>query len=451
MRKNNTQKGSLMIEMVAVIGLIALITPILFHQIQRRNEEIINTQIATEMRAIRDAMSAYIQANEQTLAADVGIYDMDAQKYLNVSKDEGDCVGMVDADLNKIAQYFQGDAGILDEYDMLFCYHTVPVNETEGTYRPVLYGVAVQLEGMGTLRRASKIASLIGLEGGVATSDSTLQGMQGVWSLPISKLAPTAVGVISSFDDASNASILKDVRWQHMQSDTAQADTIAGKRLGIKEVLTVDTTENCIDDYANVTVQIKATNDTGSTCAPFFEVNPTTKEVTLTGVIAAESTGGSCDGLDETNCDNTKGCVFSQGQCVARYQIDPKYTSQMNDIKLTSRGGARLSDILPKWSLVGVETVSSGTTTLSTWTCPANHSYAITVIPTKFTSAATSASTFEVSSSIHNSTPQTSVKVSSNIASAVVQKYCVWVDSESVKGAADPTTPTKNRPVTPAQ
>ena len=451
MRKNNTQKGSLMIEMVAVIGLIALITPILFHQINRRNEEIINTQIATEMRAIRDAMTAYIQANEQTLAADVGIYDTSTQQYQNVSKDEGDCVGMVASDLTKLATYFQGNADILNEYDLLFCYHTVPVNEAEGTYRPVMYGVAVQLDGMGTIRRASKIASLIGLEGGVATSNNSLQGMQGVWSLPISDLVPTAVGVISSFDDASNASILKDVRWQHMQSDTAQADTMASQRMGVKEILTVDNTTNCIANYGNGTVQIKATNDTGSTCAPFFEVNPETKEVTLAGVIAAESSGVNCAGLDEDTCDATNGCVFSQGICVGRYQLDPKYTSVMNDIKLTSRGGARLSDILPKWTLVGVETVSSGTTTLQTWTCPTNHSYAITVIPTKFTSAATSASTFEVSSTNHYENPQTSVSLSNNIASATVQKYCVWVDSESVKGASDPTTPDKNRPATTAE
>lgn len=484
MRKNNIQKGSLMIEMVAVIGLIALITPILFHQINRRNEEIINTQIATEMRAIRDAMTAYIQANEQTLAADVGIYDTSTQQYQNVSKDEGDCVGMVASDLTKLATYFQGNADILNEYDLLFCYHTVPVNEAEGTYRPVMYGVAVQLDGMGTIRRASKIASLIGLEGGVATSNNSLQGMQGVWSLPISDLVPTAVGVISSFDDASNASILKDVRWQHMQSDTAQADTMASQRMGVKEILTVDNTTNCIANYGNGTVQIKATNDTGSTCAPFFEVNPETKEVTLAGVITAESSEVNCAGLDEDTCDATNGCVFSQGICVGRYQIDPKYTSVMNDIKLTSRGGARLSDILPKWTLVGVETVetaqrdasnayvidtnniqSSTTIDLQDWNCPTGYSKGALIIPTVFTLTAgrksnvsgTTATLAENYQFVVSAAPLVdgsstiSVTIGNAIQAATVQKYCVWVDSESVKGASDPTTPDKNRPATTAE
>ena len=37
-----SQKGSLLIEVLAVIALIALITPVLFRQVKRRNEEILD-------------------------------------------------------------------------------------------------------------------------------------------------------------------------------------------------------------------------------------------------------------------------------------------------------------------------------------------------------------------------------------------------------------------------
>ena len=356
----NTQIGSLMIEMVAVIGLIALITPILFQQIHRRNEEIINTQIATEMRAIKDAMSAFIQANEKTLAAkleykpDKPIYD--GKQYIDTEGYEG-CEDLEEISIgSNISTYFQGNTNILTEYDLMLCYYTVPVNETEKTYRPVIYGVAVQLEGMGSLRRASKIASLIGLEGGVVY-EGELKGMQGVWELPISGLDPTAVGVISSFDDASNASLLKDVRWQHMQSDTVQAPIIAAERLGIKDVLTVDNTENCIQNYGTAAVSITATDDT-TPCTPFFEVNPETKEVRINGTIRTGTavSDATCSSTTKTDCEKEANCAWVQasdgtGKCLAEYLLNPAGTSVMEDIKLSSKGGAKLSDLLPKYSL----------------------------------------------------------------------------------------------------
>ena len=221
--KNKTQKGSLLVEMIAVIGLISLITPILFHQIQRRNEEILDIQIATEMRAIKDALASYIQANEQELASEEDIAIYDGTKY--IKKDPG-CVSMdIDSTDTKFIPYFQGDTSVLDSYDFALCYHTVLQSGSEtdpaiygpATYRPVMYGVAIQNEPMPNLRRAAKVASLIGLEGGVVV-DGVLTGMQGAWTEAGLSSVADAVGVVSSFDDISTSSLLKDVRWQHLQS-----------------------------------------------------------------------------------------------------------------------------------------------------------------------------------------------------------------------------------------
>lgn len=55
------------------------------------------------------------------------------------------------------------------------------------------------------------------------------------------------------------------------------------------------------------------------------------------------------------------------------FQIDPAYTSVMNDIKLTSRGGARLSEALPNYILKGIyvldNTYASGPWPCDTSTC----------------------------------------------------------------------------------
>ncbi|MBQ8250463.1 MAG: hypothetical protein IJY92_00955 [Alphaproteobacteria bacterium] len=68
------------------------------------------------------------------------------------------------------------------------------------------------------------------------------------------------------------------------------------------------------------------------------------------------------------------------------YSLDPRYTSVMNDIRLESRGGARLSDLLPTYSLKEIKTISSpgtaGTTeTIYVPACPKLHYPAIMVTP----------------------------------------------------------------------
>lgn len=59
-----------------------------------------------------------------------------------------------------------------------------------------------------------------------------------------------------------------------------------------------------------------------------------------------------------------------------QYMVNPAYTSVMHDIKLTTRGGARLSDILPDYVLKGVYNVSNdyveGGTKRISWSCGKN-------------------------------------------------------------------------------
>ncbi len=50
---------------------------------------------------------------------------------------------------------------------------------------------------------------------------------------------------------------------------------------------------------------------------------------------------------------------FDRGTVYDAYQVNPAYTSVMHDIKLTSRGGARLSDILPDFINKGIYVVDN--------------------------------------------------------------------------------------------
>jgi len=76
------------------------------------------------------------------------------------------------------------------------------------------------------------------------------------------------------------------------------------------------------------------------------------------------------------------------------FVVDPAYTSTMNDIRLTSRGGVRLSDILPNYILkdqsnriCNMTTASAGPTpcgatiSMPANTCPTGYNRALVVIP----------------------------------------------------------------------
>lgn len=53
------------------------------------------------------------------------------------------------------------------------------------------------------------------------------------------------------------------------------------------------------------------------------------------------------------------GMAFNRGTTYDAFQVNPAYTSVMHDIKLTSRGGARLSDILPDFINKGIYVVDN--------------------------------------------------------------------------------------------
>lgn len=70
---------------------------------------------------------------------------------------------------------------------------------------------------------------------------------------------------------------------------------------------------------------------------------------------------------------NAPGSSLSTTSRYDQYMVNPAYTSVMHDIKLTTRGGARLSDILPDYVLKGVYNISNdyveGGTSRIKWSC----------------------------------------------------------------------------------
>ncbi len=408
MKFNNTkkqEKGSLIIEALAVLGLIALLTPLLFQQISRRNEEISNANIATEIRSIKNALSAYIQANEYSLSETLGLIDHD--NYKEISADNPQSTENVS--LNTLQSYGFSLSNIpSDEYTILIQGYTLPVEYTflegEGIslgtkYRPVIYGIVLGKTGY-SLRRAGKIASLIGLDGGVMLNGGVFQGVDGAWSFETEDNAgfpAGAVGAVTIFDVATNSAILEGVKIKDYIGKTVQTTSGAIRKLHVPNFFAVGDASNCIKKYKNPDFSINDPEEEGyEGCAPLFEVYENTEN----GEFFVKMREGRIEtrkvafSNSDTEGDETTLRVPSQGSPYALYNfmgtintegtqnylLDPAYTSVMNDIRLTSRGGARLSEVLPDYINKGIYFIPREEP-IDTPQCPIGYAPAVAIIP----------------------------------------------------------------------
>lgn len=453
MKKQN-QKGALLVEVIAVLGLIALITPILFHQLQRRNEEIIDAQIASEVRAIKDALSAYIQANEDIFAEDCGLVYVNEKTgevtYLLDQTDERGCnIEWDDEEKGNVSNYANADiSGILSDYNVVFYGKNVSskVSPEDGrilAVRPSIYAIAYKTDPEPSLRRASKVAAMVGVEGGVAAEVGKVSGMNGVWVKDINDVPKNAVAVTTAFEATTNSAILKDAKFSHVKGESVYGTNVAAENLGATGIFSVGDS-SCVVGVGTdaITIREKGTytdKGTTTTCAPVFEVNTATKEVHVAGVIRTGQPvdGASCSSsTTKDDCEATANCVWvsqpteadpNAKGCVAEYILDPANISVVNDIKLSSRGGAKLSDILPKWSLMNVKLVKSGSRISPSgddvYKCPTGYNKGLILIPSKFNRAGTG--TFTVGYTSNGGNVAISIS-SDDKEEVIVQEYCVF-------------------------
>ena len=227
------EKGSLMIEILAVLALISLITPMLFKQVSRRNDEVTRINIATEMRAIKDGMSAYIQTYEERIAQRLGLQD-GSGNYTSGAGPKLEKFG--EAEVGELVEGFLMGSSAKDylspekgDYELYFYGYNVPVYvDASGSaqqpisgdmYRPVIMGVVVQKGDAvaDRLSTASRIASLIGSEGGVAETAGKITGIGEAWAMDIPGAKKYAVAAVTAFDADSNSKLLDNLKIKDFQ------------------------------------------------------------------------------------------------------------------------------------------------------------------------------------------------------------------------------------------
>ena len=469
------EKGSVLIEVIAVVALLGVMGPLLFKQVADRNEEVENINIASEMRIIKEAFSSYI---------------------MNYHSDISCSSGVCTPNISIIKSYLpMGFEDTIDGYSFKILQNEAKQGSStlQGFIIPNLNTLG--LESLG-LKRVARIATLIGADGGILRKGKNIiNGTGGAWELDATETAKlfTSAPVDHYFLATTGIdTYVPTVKYEDFdQANILLPDQgFASKRLHAWNLFSVgqvdsSASNSCFELKHNSTTtstdglntaqsdNIKLPGENG--CDPLFWVaaegdfagnvfvknqlhmrsNPTGNTSVLISsepitdgkkptsiLIEGTETSSAMPSINENKkrrivvytANGKEALVINgQGEIIARgvnrldssktmsgkndevetltikngriesnekainasqaagsdqaYRVDPSHISVMGDIRLESRGGARLSDLLPQYQLKEVMTISNidynPTTekTIDMPVCPNMHVPAIVVTP----------------------------------------------------------------------
>lgn len=447
-KSKQSQRGSIMLEVIAVLALMGVMGAMLFRQIYQRNQELHNIQMASEMRTIKEAFSAYIQAERAELITGCGVTLADnlphpcAQTSAFLAGD----------DTQGIRSYLPSGWFMGNTLGNYYTFSLWIYKQNDITKKTILYGVIVPrsetIPQTGwNFKRAARVALLIGADGGVYDENmdsDNVNGALGTWQIDVhspsdrTKLGLPATG--SNYYPTYVAMTGMDIFTPEYELPEGNVNLkkewdLATRKLGAWNYFSAGGTQGPGGCYVINHEEVDGTNKVkddnfnllSATCQPLFFVQNeggkqqvfvnhdlevgkidggnATPNVTITqeGMIKQENTKGmtiDADGRIITNkelkASASNGEIFQN----ERYVLDPAYTSTMNDIRLASRGGVRLSDILPRYILKSTQdvscTINKGNKTCTTTSpitqltdCPIGYTVSYLITPTQYAVTAT--------------------------------------------------------------
>ncbi len=200
---NKSELGSVMIEALAMLALIALVTPMLYKKSAERTTELQDINAAGEMRAIIKAVDDYISANYDAISQGKTVTNSCSESSHNFSSFENATEAAEEVDLGHFCEFLPygilNNDGSVRESRMFSDYKVVlkvkgSATTAEGNPGDrVITGFVItepQNDELPTIR-ASSIASMIGGNGGFVSETSgdgdsatgTISGNLGIWGV----------------------------------------------------------------------------------------------------------------------------------------------------------------------------------------------------------------------------------------------------------------------------
>ena len=321
------QKGSMMVEALAMLGLISMVTPVLYKKAAERTSELQDINSATQLRTLVKAMDDYIKDNYVTLSAG-------AQKQTVTA-----------AQLKPYLPYgFNASAT-----SKVFKPFKMAVRkEVAGGYTS-LTGIVVAEPSTALPRlRSTKIAAMVGANGGWAENGADAVGVQGGWTAKLSdygltagagSLAATSVHSIASSSIGGGADdVLYRANMGNKDFNTMKVSLYMGGN-AIREI------DKLISKATGSTVTIGSGND--GTGQAHLTVKGNTNMVNL----VASGTGSIAQAFTASSTSSLKGAVTAGSTITAAGLVTANNGLTVNTAKLTANAGATVANGL---------TVSSG-------------------------------------------------------------------------------------------
>lgn len=227
---NINEKGTLLVEAMAMLGLIAMVTPVLYKKAAERTVELQDVNASSQLRALSSAVDSYLKDNFAKITKGDTIDGIDYGSFANA--DSG-TVGPIP--LNHFADYlpygFLTDGGaaretklFTDDYQVWVKLEADYANYTDPDGNPQRKALSQILTGFVSATpknaeelgqvRSSRIASMIGSNGGYVLDDSTVMGAQGIWSVPVDQFnglnAANRPFVVSSLQPISSQGLANE-------------------------------------------------------------------------------------------------------------------------------------------------------------------------------------------------------------------------------------------------
>lgn len=195
--KSILQQGGLMIEALAMLGLIAVVTPTMYKKSAERTMEVEDINTAATIRTINAAANDYVSANYSTILGNM-VKNNETNRKLNIE------------DLKAYLPYGFDVKKALYNYDGEHIQLSVsrPDGSNNLTTLMLFPAKLDEENGIGQ-ERTSRIAALIGSSGGYVTDTNKARGIGGIWEL-------SGDSYTKNFNSANKYSIV-----------TASADTIS--------------------------------------------------------------------------------------------------------------------------------------------------------------------------------------------------------------------------------
>lgn len=214
--KSSDQRGALMVEAIALLGLMTMISPMIVRQTAERTTEMEDVAVAGQMKTIKDSLENYIQTNYSKLVHDLSSSNQAEtfKKYVEV----GDLKPFLPA------SYMEGNEirgnKLMDEFKMgLYAKCSAKEVKSDGTqcstlgpsckctsYRIVGLVLGGQKDGEIPDKRAARVASMLGADGGymrtkevVDAISATPEGAEGAMKKVLGAQGMWEIGSIEDY------------------------------------------------------------------------------------------------------------------------------------------------------------------------------------------------------------------------------------------------------------